>query len=254
MSKVIDWLPRFVEEHRARHPDAFLPEFDSDDGRELYGAWRAVLVKRGVQDLAAATEASQLLVGESLKSPRDHFPTLVALAVAVYRQRQEAATPGVGDPDGREAAERASKSCPCGATGLVTAWHPAPARGDPAAVAAYCELCPMGRWVEKAHRDKAPDVRRRLDWLPGMLRRGWLPGPPGVDPDEGYEHFTPGELIRDWTDRARAEPRREYRRPQPPPPSRLAAGPDRILDGPPPAPAPPPQPPPVSRPDTLDGF
>ncbi len=223
MQAVIDWLPRFVEEHRARHPDAFLPEFDSDDGKVLYEAWRAVFVRHGVQDYSVATEASKYLAGEKVPHPRDHLPTLLALAVGVYKKRQAEglATHGEGGTDTREAAERASKDCrACGGSGLVTVWHERPdhAARVPVSLAAYCDDCPMGHWIEKNHREKSPDIRKLFDWRSRRLRQpGWLADPPWFDADaaKGNALFSPAALVRAWTEKAKASAKDRPKRPEP---------------------------------------
>jgi hypothetical protein len=202
--RVADWFPRFVEEHRSRHPDAFLPEYDTEEGRAIYDAWREVLVRRGIHDFAVATEASKLLAGEVLKHPREHFPTLVTIALGVYKQRQAQATGGPAGASPIESAAIASKGCLiCGGGGLVTVWNPGLPGVDSRlkALAAYCDDCPMGRHIEENHRAKAPDVRRRSEWRSVLMRRGWLAHPVGLDDAhvDAHRHFSPAELIRDWT-------------------------------------------------------
>jgi hypothetical protein len=235
MARVEDWLPDWVEEHRARHPGSFLPPFASEEGTELYEAWRAVFVKNGLQDYAVATEASKHLVGEKIAQPRDHLPTLITLAVGIYKQRQAQGLPteGGGGADARKAAEDASRGCaPCGGTGLGTVYRPdpCPAQYRHASAVCYCDDCPYGRWIEKNHREKAPDVRKRMAWRSQLLRSGWLADPPWYDPveAEARRNFTAAELARDLTSRARAE---RPERPAPPAPSPVPApAPDDYAD------------------------
>lgn len=250
-----EWFPEWVEVHRTRHPGAFLPSYDTEEGRIYFDAWRVNLKSRGIMDRDVLDAASAMLAGEVLKSPRDHLPTLIRLAVDIYKQRQAAAgAPTASDPTGRESAERESRNCPsCGGNGLATAWRPTPdpERREPATVAGYCDDCPFGRWLEETHRTKVGEVRKRLKWRSELLRLGWLDHPPGLDDDaiQGMRHFTPSELIRAWTDAARDEPRAVAKAPEPKPRDvRRVQDHDRILDGP----TLPPSPPEASEESTRD--
>lgn len=245
MSRMTDWFADWVEEHRARHPGAFLPDPSTDDGREHYATWLVNLRRRGVMDRDVLTLASQYLAGEVLKSPRDHLPTLIKLAVDIYKQRQvETGAAETSDPNSRETAERESRGClGCGGIGLATVWssRPDPIDRQCNTTAGYCDDCAMGRWLELSHRNKSTDVRKRIRWRSELLRLGWLDMPPGIDPAavDGHRHFTPSELIREWTNAAKTEPRVISRAPAPQPRDvRNVRDHDRILD-PPIQPAPP---------------
>lgn len=205
MSRMVDWFPEWVESHRARHPGAFLPDPASDDGREMFGTWLANLRHRGVMDRDVLDRASTLLVGEVVKHPRDHFPTLLTLALGIYKQRQSQATGTSANTSPIESARHESRHCPtCGGNGLVTVWR------DPsgpvvdvilATQAAYCDDCPLGKLIEETHRLKAPDVRKRMSWRSTLLANGWLPHPPGLDDRHvaAHRHFTAAELVKAWT-------------------------------------------------------
>lgn len=177
---ITEWFSDFLDEHLRRHPNACLPDPETEDGVVLYAAWRKNFAKRGVNDLDVATEASELLVGEKLKGPRDHFPKLVALAVAVYKFR--GAPRAEGRPADHESARLASADCGyCGGTGHAVVFHPDPsaARRIPPSCAAHC-VCPMGRLIRTLHATKSPDVYRRTPDLAEVLagRTGWLLDPP----------------------------------------------------------------------------
>jgi hypothetical protein len=64
-------------------------------------------------------------------------------------------------PADREEAARLARDCPeCAGNGLTSRlrdYGPYPAR-----VSCYCHRCEAGRWIEKAHRETCPDIRRRI--------------------------------------------------------------------------------------------
>jgi hypothetical protein len=180
---VKDWFTDWLIDHLIRHAREGLPEIESEEGRVLYESWRKALVLKGVQDLSVATEASIRLVADPPRFPRDHFPALLAIAVGLYRDRND------GDaetPDTRDAAEAASRGCErCGGGGLAVVYHRRStmrdlARDDrgriiPPTVSAYC-VCPAGRWIEANHRERSPDTRKRFPDLADVLagRGSWL--------------------------------------------------------------------------------
>ncbi len=206
--RVGDWFLTWINEHRARHPHVGLADPETPEGDALYRAWQKAFVMRGVSDFDVATEASERMVAEPPRYPKDHFPRLLELAVGVYRERNAV---GQGNPEAnREAAEEASKGCLwCGGQGLAVVyyrdplrqavmqktgkglesrWSVAPesnpsrtadGRRIPSDVAAYC-VCALGRWIEKTHRDKSPDVRKRMVDLSDVLRGDsvWTAEPP----------------------------------------------------------------------------
>ncbi len=180
--RVNEWFGDWIIDHRARHPHTGLPDPESPEGVILYQAWRKVFVKRGVSDLDVATEASERMVAEPPRFPKDHLPKLLDLAVAVYRDRNAA---GQGNPEcDREAAVSASAGCVhCGGQGLAIVYHPRPSRSDriPADVAAYC-VCAMGKWIAANHKQFAVDVYRRTPNLSEVLegRSVWLAEPPAA--------------------------------------------------------------------------
>lgn len=185
MARVQDWFWQWVMEHRLRHPKEFLPDPETEEGRVFFDAWRQAFVLKGISDFAVATEASIRLVGEPAQYQRDHFATLCRYAVDVYRLRN---AEGNGTPaDSREAAEAASKGCEhCGGQGLVPVyfrramtWEERRECHIPEHVAAYC-VCPMGRWIEKTHREKSPEIRKRTPDLADTLagRGSWQTTPP----------------------------------------------------------------------------
>jgi hypothetical protein len=79
-------------------------------------------------------------------------------------------------PDGREAALAASRECEdCHGQGLTVRYRQLSA--DPTGfvrpeVVCYCR-CAMGRWVERTHREKSPELRKRIINLDDNL---WLEG------------------------------------------------------------------------------
>lgn len=160
-----DWFPDWLSEHHTRHSHALLPALATEEGQVVYKAWVSVFRKRGIMDLAIATEASERLLGETLKYPREHFPKLVELAVAIYAERRPSGSEE-GTPSERFDAEKRSGDCEgCQGCGLASVEDKAASllRGYVVRVSRYCPLdCPLSRWMEMTHRKSHPDVWRRL--------------------------------------------------------------------------------------------
>ena len=170
----------FIEQHRELHPGSKLPAFDLSE--PMYTGWLKVLHARGVAEVAALYAASERLLTEPPRSFLLHFPALCAHAedamkVLGSRPRHNLST--------REGAEAASKGCDrgCSGPGLTVAWHPRPDPMNrlPETVAAYC-VCALGRWTERNHAAKQPEIRKRMVDLKDVIegRRVWLADPPGV--------------------------------------------------------------------------
>lgn len=119
---VEDWIADFYVLHRQRHPGAFLPSEDTEEGIDLVKALRSNFVHRGVHDFEVADAASQLLLCEEIARPRDHLPALIRIAVGIYRQRVEARGGStLGQGGSLVEAERASAGCVyCGGDGFAS--------------------------------------------------------------------------------------------------------------------------------------
>lgn len=72
----------------------------------------------------------------------------------------------------------ASRNCPeCSGMGMATRFHDDLEHGRPGTFQPYCHRCCRGRFIERAHRERHPDVRRcmrdlaeaQLAWLRPML-------------------------------------------------------------------------------------
>lgn len=148
--RVGEWFWRWVREHVSRHRLTIaLPDPDAADSAAFYEGWWHEFERHGV-NARMAHEASLKLVGKPpLYFKGQHFSTLLEYAL-------EHATTSHGT---RQASADASRECPaCSGTGLSVAFPP-DGRGGTAP--AYC-TCPLGRWIERNHRDQCPDVRRRF--------------------------------------------------------------------------------------------
>ena len=171
------WFPEFCREHRLRNPHAELPEYDSEQGAEFYAGWKKQMVLSGLIDPEVAREASIQVALEG-PHPRVHFKVFLRIGVKILRERRDGEGRPI-DPSSREAAERASKDCSdCHGQGLTVRFrHRSAEPGRPTHIVCYC-LCGMGRWVERRHREDAPEVRKRIwdlaDYLWLQLR--WIDG------------------------------------------------------------------------------
>jgi hypothetical protein len=160
-----DWLGRHCE----RHPRSDWPS--TEDGRLFYGGWLGVFVRHGITE-DVADEVSVRLMDDPPKFVAEHIPALVKAAREVFRER---AAQGKGPAtDSREAALAASRECEdCSGQGLTVRYRQRSA--DPTGfvrpeVVCYCR-CAMGRWIERSHREKSPELRKRIINLDDNL---WL--------------------------------------------------------------------------------
>jgi len=111
-------------------------------------------------------------------------PSVPAPAPMPPAPRPMVTVPAAGGvaPRAREEAEDASRGCDrCDGTGLATVWHPRPdaARRIPESKSAYC-TCPHGRWIERNHRERSPELRGGFVDIAEVLegRSVWLAAPP----------------------------------------------------------------------------
>lgn len=186
--RVDQWFVGWLDRHMDRHPRSDWPR--RDEKPDFFRAWLGNFILHGITE-EIADEASVRLVADPPKFLADHVPALIETARAIWRERAER---GEGHaPDSREAAQRTSKDCDdCGGQGLTIRWRKLSlgtvgADGKPRSpsITLYCR-CPMGRWLERSHREHAPDIRRRIydleehPWLWGWeyrQPRGMLPAP-----------------------------------------------------------------------------
>jgi hypothetical protein len=212
-----DWFSDFLAEHRARHPHALLPEMDSEDGASLYVAWRKVFVLRGIHHPDVATEASQMLTGETLPGPRHHFPRLVELAIGIYKARNPepsrakpaGTAPDMGPPPVPPALAAECRDCPeCGGTGWANR-HAVWQGMGVFKLDLFCR-CDAGRWrISNDHELTRGDRTRKHDdlqanpeiWDQSKTHRTFdayparhdLVMPPGSDGK--WRYLTPGEEV-----------------------------------------------------------
>lgn len=210
--RVADWFLGFVDRHFDRHPRPDWPRNRprADGGNpEFYSGWLGNFIRHGITE-DAADEASMRLMADPPDYAERHIPALIKLCRTIYHERAES---GEGHAtDSREAALLASRDCAdCVGGGLTVRWRrrspgDLDARGNtPAAsIVLYC-VCPLGRWIERAHRKDAPDVRKRLLDLAdhGFLQLGPVPWSADLDneyryPAECWDDYHARPLLRDW--------------------------------------------------------
>lgn len=234
---VDDWFFDFYAAHVARHPRDDWPDLESEAGAVFFSGLRRTFVDRGVHDADVAEAASVALMAEKLWKVSDHPPALHKAAVAIYQARGGRHGEAASD---RDSAALASRDCAyCSGEGLaaVYASRPDPARRIPESVSAWC-VCALGRWVERSHRERSPDVRKRSpDLADALAGRGfWRPDPPWMTAEQGSRnrdpapHPVPRVVVpptntRRWADGLGKLPEfvPEPGKPSPPPPSAAPA-------------------------------
>lgn len=204
---VAHWFYVWLDRHFDRFPRGDWP--GADEKPEFYRGWLGNFVMRGVTE-DVADEASERLMGEPPEFVGQHIPALLAMAAIIFRERAEANRDHPADS--REAALLASRDCDdCLGMGLTLRYRrlsrgECDARGMPKPdhITCYC-LCPMGRWVEKSHREgdeASRDIRKRIydlrehPWLHGHEYRrpvvDPLPEPVVPKPVSGRKDRMPG--------------------------------------------------------------
>jgi hypothetical protein len=197
---VSDWFVDWLEDHRVRHAGANLPDPSSDEGLTVYSGWRSNFVRRGIHDRDVATAASELLQSE-VHYPKDHFALLCDLATRLYQERQPASATTGAQP--LEVARLQSKACErCHGGGFAVVYRRDGCDTPLLSTVAYC-VCSLGCAIEAAHRQDSRECHGRIPHLVNVLagRSAWTTEPPGIDLDAeaGYAHFSPADLIHEWT-------------------------------------------------------
>lgn len=160
------WFGTWLNRHLVRHRGMGFPAPESDDGRVIYSTWLRVLKLRGIHEESLAEDASERLMAENVKFPRDHFPRLVELAIEILRDRA-AQSPTGRDSATLDGAKFNSKACPhCSGEGLATIrWIQPREDIDEGTATAYC-LCEAGRKIREMHKE---DHHRRIPLLRDVL-------------------------------------------------------------------------------------
>jgi hypothetical protein len=153
MERVDSWLNAFIVRHVARIPRENWPAVNSDYWR----GFKAAMVRHGVTE--AVAEAASLAM---MESPPEYLNGHLPAFLAFCRAEWAAGRAVLEAPTDREAAERLSRDCPnCGRNGWAIRESVILKSGRvllPGSL--YC-ICPLGRFFERDHRERAPDVRRR---------------------------------------------------------------------------------------------
>lgn len=181
-----DWYPDWIAAHTGRFPRGDWP----DSGAEFWDTLRHVFVTKGVTR-EVADAASKLLFEDPPQFATDHPKALLVKIREVWKT----APAEVAAFNDRDSAYRASRDCDdCRGDGLTLRWRwrslgTVDSQGRPHLpfVMLYC-TCPMGRFAEKVHRAKAPEIRKRIydladyPWLRGHEYRRPHDGPPPEPP------------------------------------------------------------------------
>jgi adenylate kinase family enzyme len=215
-AKLNEWLGEFIAEHQARFPR---PDWPGAEDRTFWATWHSHFLRAGLLHREVASEASERLALDPPAFLDNHLPKLVEIAQQVYREHHQRGQ--ILDTNTREAAERASRGCDCGGSGLVSIRDE---HGQ--GFGAYCpDRCPMQRWVEQQHRERVPLLpgrsfvashrfaRLHTFYIPCRARRlprglslGFVRRPP-VSADDPVTNSTPAEAEASVADRAAGEER-----------------------------------------------
>lgn len=205
MALVREWLPDFLDRHRARHKPHDWPPEDSDAYAVFMKGWISHLSLKEATE-AEADAASERLMLSPPRWQQEHLP-------AVIRVIEEFRTQATAGTDRDSAALASRGCCQCHGVGLTVVWDRQPRPGSPETVSAHC-TCPLGRWMRQ--NTAAAEVQRIPDAADaGRAGSRWRLDP--LDMDEwsdrvNLEHFSPADLIREWTSAAAPS-----RRPRPRP-------------------------------------
>lgn len=151
--RVDAWFYPFVKRHMERMPrNDYAPP-----GSEFWETIKHAFIKKGVTE-TVADEASRNLVMTGTVFPDNLCRALLEQVELVWACSEVA--PDVGDD--RKAAEDASRSCEdCQGNGFAIRWRQHPEEGKPHHMYFYC-WCALGRWIERNHREKQPQTRKRF--------------------------------------------------------------------------------------------
>lgn len=182
MAKVEEWFPTFAVRLIERIPRPDWPV----SGSEYWDTLKESFVRHGVQE-AEADQATSLLAEEPPKYVSQFIHEILAKVRALWASNQ--VTPEA--PNEREAAARLSADCDdCGGgVGLTVRFRKASRGGVdsqgrplPDRVVFYCR-CALGRWVERNHRTRSPEIRQRIHDLqdhPGLWGHEYRHAPGGT--------------------------------------------------------------------------
>jgi hypothetical protein len=202
--RIEEWLQGFLLRLRDSFPPHDWPPPDSQAYDVFFEDFRKAFARNGVSE-QEAEEARSLLAENPPRFKADYIPKVVG-AVKVWRELSPATDGLDGSPmDDRESALAASRACiRCFGEGLaiVYASKPSAERRIAETSAAYC-VCPYGQWVERTHREKSPDVWKRIPHLCNVLagRSFWRLDPIGYEglSENNRPATGAGDLIRSWT-------------------------------------------------------
>jgi hypothetical protein len=193
--KVTDWLAGFLAALAESYPPHDWPEPGTEAWAVYVEDFRSAFVRNGVS-VAEADDARSLLAENPPRFRQDYIPKVMG-AVKIVRE-MAGVDPAAGAMDDRESALYASKTCiQCFGEGLaiVYASKPSAERKIPETSAAYC-VCPYGQWVERTHREKSPDVHKRIPHLSNVLahRSFWRIDPTWMTAAQGSRNRDPARV------------------------------------------------------------
>lgn len=177
---VRDWLPDFLHRLSISFPPHDWPDGGTEDWGVFVEDWISALARNQVTE-ADADAARQSLLETPPRFRSEYIPAIVSAVKA-----SRGPTTGGGGVSDRDSAMLASKACVyCEGMGLAVVWasKPDPDKRIAETASAYC-ICQAGRWIEANHREKSPDVHKRIPDLTNVLngRSFWRLNPPWMSP------------------------------------------------------------------------
>lgn len=190
MAKNRDWFDGFVLRHIDRNPRADWPPADS----EHWAVLQREFLRHGVREEVANAASENMAAASGFKYLGDHIALLMSNVKLVWASSEIPGEP----PIERSDAEAQSRNCPdCHGNGLTIRYrHKSLVPGADRTITLYC-TCTAGRWIERNHRTKSPEIRARIHDLADrqheFLQRyacGWsdTPDNPWCYPPECWDH------------------------------------------------------------------
>lgn len=153
---VEDWFGVFVASIEQRIPLGWPPVED-----EFWVVLKRVLINAGANQEVADEALFRVAESGAVKFANEFVEPLRKTIGEVWREKDSTGHA----PDSREAAKAHpdSRACTdCGGEGMTSRYlHDPNHPRHGTSYALYCN-CPIGRWIERNHREKQPEIRKRM--------------------------------------------------------------------------------------------
>lgn len=155
MAKSDAWFGRWVVKHIAQNPRPDWPA----PGSEYWAGLQTTFLRHGVTE-TVANEATLDMHATGLDYLSNHTPRLLEIIKHIWASSEVSGS----CPADRDSAAEQSRGCiDCGGgTGLTIRYrHGSLTKTSGRTITLYCD-CPLGRWTERSHSEKAKDIHKRV--------------------------------------------------------------------------------------------